>query len=116
MNCKEAQKLIPQYMDDSMDKDTLLEFMSHIRECYDCYDELNTFFMVKQAMLRLEQKGNESFDLQNLLNQDLNRKWQLVNRHETHIHLTVFFGILVLIFLVWIILDMYGIVSLSYLL
>lgn len=116
MSCKEAENLIPQYLDDTMDKDTLLEFLSHIHECRRCYNELDTFFMVKKAMNALEVEDKTSFDLSKMLEQDLNKKWLMLSRHETQIHLTIFFAIIVLICIVWIFLDMYGILSLSYLL
>lgn len=116
MNCKEAENLIPQYLDDTMDKDTLLEFMSHIHECRNCYNELDTFFMVEKAMNTLEDEDKTSFNLSKMLEQDLNKKWLMLSRHETHIHLTIFYAIIVLICVVWIFLDMYGILSLSYLL
>ncbi len=116
MNCKEAESLIPQYLDDSMDKDTLLEFMSHIRECRECYDELETYFIVEKAMETLQQEDNPSFDLSHMLDADLNRRWTMLSKLETNQHLTIFFSIVVAISVIWMFLDMYGILSLSYLL
>lgn len=116
MVCKEAENLIPQYLDDSMDKDTLLEFMSHIRECKGCYNELDTFFMVEKAMNALEQEDDRSFDLSKSLEHDLNKKWNMIARTETNQHLTIFYTIIVIACMVWMVLDLYGILSLSYLL
>ncbi|MCQ2501128.1 MAG: zf-HC2 domain-containing protein [Lachnospiraceae bacterium] len=116
MNCKEAENLIPQYLDDSMDKDTLLEFMSHIHECRNCYNELDTFFMVEKAMNALEQEEERSFDLSKSLEKDLNRKWLMIAKNDTGIHLTIFYAIIVAICMIWMFLDLYGILSLSYLL
>ncbi len=116
MVCKEAENLIPQYLDDSMDKDTLLEFISHIRECKSCYSELDTFFMIEKAMETLKQEDDQSFDLSKMLDQDLNRRWMMLSKNEINQHLTIFFAIIVAICVVWIVLDMYGIISLSYLL
>lgn len=116
MVCKEAESLIPQYLDDSMDKDTLLEFMSHIHECKNCYQELDTYFMVEKALDTLAQEENQSFNLSKKLEQDLNRKWMMISRNETAHQLTLFYFIMVMICVIWIVLDMYGILSLSYLL
>lgn len=116
MNCKEAEYLIPQYLDDSMDKDTLLEFMSHVYECRNCYNELDTFFMVENAMDALEQDDKRSFDLSKLLKQDMNRRWMMIEKNDTSRHLTIFYAIVVAICVIWMLLDLYGILSLSYLL
>ncbi|MDO4490275.1 MAG: zf-HC2 domain-containing protein [Lachnospiraceae bacterium] len=116
MVCKEAENLIPQYLDDSMDKDTLLEFMSHIRECRECYHELDTFFMVEKAMETLKKEEDQSFDLSEILYQDLNRRWLMISRHETQQQLTIFYLIIAVICVIWMVLDLYGIISLSYLL
>lgn len=116
MECKEAESLIPQYLKDTMDKDTLMEFISHIRECRSCYNELDTFFMIDRSIETLEQEDKQNYDFSHMLDQDLNRRWQMIARNDTSRQLTVFYAIVVLICVVWIILDMYGIVSLSYLL
>ncbi len=116
MECHEAEKLIPQYLNDSMDKDTLLEFISHIRECKSCYNELDTFFMLEKAMDALQTDEDQSFDLSKKLDEDLNRRWQMIGRNDTSRHLMVFFGFLAVIAAVWMVLDLYGILSLSYLL
>ncbi len=116
MNCKEAESLIPQYLNDSMDRDTLLEFMTHIRECKECYDELDTYFMVEKAVQALKQEENQSFDLSHLLEEDLNRRWTMLFKLDTNLHFTIFYAIVMAICMIWIVLDMYGIFSLSYLL
>lgn len=62
MKCKEAEKLIPLFLDDELENDDLREFMDHIEKCEECKEELTIQFLVLEGVARLE-TGNV-FDLQ----------------------------------------------------
>lgn len=75
MDCKEFEKLIPNFIDRKLDFLTLEQFNKHRRECEDCQEELVIRFLVTEGIQRLEE-GN-AFDLQKELDQyyaDANRK------------------------------------------
>ena len=63
MTCKEAEKLIPVFLEDDLDTDDLREFMEHIEECGECMEELSIQFLVKEGLSRLE--AGSVFDLKN---------------------------------------------------
>ena len=65
MTCKEAEKLIPVFLEDDLDTDDLREFMEHIEECGECKEELSIQFLVKEGLSRLE--AGSVFDLKNEL-------------------------------------------------
>lgn len=65
MTCKEAEKMIPLFLEDELDTEDLHEFMEHIEKCGECKEELSIQFLVSEGMARLE-TGNV-FDLQNEL-------------------------------------------------
>ena len=65
MNCKEADKLIPLFLEDDLDNRELSEFLSHVESCADCKEELTIQFLVQVGMKRLED-GN-TFNLRNEL-------------------------------------------------
>ena len=65
MTCKEADKLIPKFLDDDLDNRELSEFLSHVETCPGCKEELTIQFLVKVGMKRLED-GN-TFNLRNEL-------------------------------------------------
>ncbi len=54
INCDEAQKLIPEFLDDDLDNQELAEFLGHIDACPECKEELTIQFLVKVGMQRLE--------------------------------------------------------------
>ena len=65
MNCKEAEKKIPFFLDDDLDGRELAEFVEHIEDCPDCKEELSIQFLVTEGMEQLEQGNN--FNLQKAL-------------------------------------------------
>ena len=65
MTCKEAEKLIPVFLEADLDTDDLREFMEHIEECGECKEELSIQFLVKEGLSRLE--AGSVFDLKNEL-------------------------------------------------
>ncbi len=69
MNCKEAEKKIPSFLQDELDGRNLAEFVGHIDECPECMEELSIQFLVAEGMEQLE-KGN-SFNLQEALHYKL---------------------------------------------
>ena len=65
MTCKDAEKMIPLFLEDGLDTDDLRKFMEHVDKCEGCKEELTSQFLVSEGMARLE-SGNV-FDLQNEL-------------------------------------------------
>ena len=65
MTCKDAEKMIPLFLEDDLEMDDLRKFMEHIDKCEECKEELTIQFLVLEGMARLE-SGNV-FDLQNEL-------------------------------------------------
>lgn len=66
MECKQVEKLIPQFLSDDLATDELREFMEHIEVCTDCREELTIEFLVSEGLARLE--TGAVFDLQKELN------------------------------------------------
>ena len=62
MECKDAEKNIPYFLQDEMDGSILKEFVEHVDACPECREELSIQFLVAEGLERLE-KGN-NFNLQ----------------------------------------------------
>ena len=54
MTCKDAEKLIPLFLDDDLDNQDLADFLDHVDSCPECKEELTIQFLVKVGMQRLE--------------------------------------------------------------
>lgn len=62
MDCKEANKMIPDFLNYELNHRELKGFMDHISACKECEEELSIQFLIQEGMASLE-KGT-SFDLQ----------------------------------------------------
>lgn len=89
MNCKEAEKKIPFFLNDELDGRGLAEFVEHIEGCPECMEELSIQFLVSEGMEQLEQGNN--FNLQEALTLKLgNADYRIrINRALRHILLVL---------------------------
>lgn len=89
MNCKEAEKKIPAFLNDELDGRGLAEFAEHIEDCPECMEELSIQFLVAEGMEQLEQGNN--FNLQEALTSKLeNADYRIrINRVLRHVLLVL---------------------------
>ena len=73
MECKTAKSLVNAYIEGSLNDQDCIDFLAHVKGCRDCYDELETYFIVDYALQYLDTGGdsNRSFDMQKLLKDDV---------------------------------------------
>ena len=91
MDCKEFERLIPDFIARKMDYPTLRSFYGHIERCAECKEELNIQFLVTEGIQRLED-GN-AFDLQLELEQRLEETRRKIRFHSVFLHLGIFLEI-----------------------
>ena len=70
MDCKEAEKLIQPYVQGNMPEKEMEPFISHIRKCHTCHEELETYFIVNRAMAYFEDDAPDSYNLTGLLERE----------------------------------------------
>lgn len=74
MECSKAEGMVTRYINRTLTLKELEEFLQHIENCSSCYDELETYFIVQQAMQQLDEEDEETImDFRHLLEQDLKR-------------------------------------------
>lgn len=61
MTCKEVEKIIPSFIDRTLDEDRLEELMEHMDTCQICKEEFSIQLLVSEGMERLE--SGSSFNL-----------------------------------------------------
>lgn len=61
LDCKDYEKLIPDFLADKLDSETAENFIAHIETCQECMEEVSIQFLITEGMNRLEQ-GN-TFEL-----------------------------------------------------
>ena len=74
-DCKDYEKLIPDFLADKLDSVMAEKFIDHIEHCQECMEEVSIQFLITEGMNRLEQ-GNTfelSKELANLIEE--NKDW-----------------------------------------
>ncbi len=84
MDCKEFEKMIPDFLEQKMDFITLHKFNEHRKQCGACKEELDIQFLVSEGMLRLEE--GDSFDLQNELDVRLQEAERKIHFHNVFLY------------------------------
>ena len=69
MTCQESEQYIQAFVDDKLTGDELEAFLWHINNCHACYDEMETSYLLKEALAKLEE--GTSFDLHSELKEKI---------------------------------------------
>lgn len=63
MKCDEFTKMIPKFVDDTLEKEYYNEFISHVKECKECKEDLEINYMIQVGLNRIENDATKSFDI-----------------------------------------------------
>lgn len=98
MDCKEFEKLIPDFLAHKLDFLTMEKFAKHMEACPGCSEELEIQFLVAEGMLRLEE--GDAFDLQSELETQLWEARRKVRFHTAFVRLGLLLEIVAMFALV----------------
>ena len=70
MTCKEAEQMVMPYINKELTDKELSAFLSHIRICRDCYEELETYYTIYTGLAQLEDGGKDQ-NIHRLLEESL---------------------------------------------
>ena len=101
MNCREFEKMIPDFIGDKLNFMQLQEFTTHAHECPACKEELTIQILIDKGLAKLEE--GSAFDLQKEIDIRMRDAAAKITFHERFIkmeHVTgvllmlIFFGII----------------------
>lgn len=100
LKCKDYEKMIKDYIDDALDEDDVLDFLSHVENCPSCKEELTIQFMVSQGLYKLEENG--TFDLNRELSEKIAGSYKAIRLRNLVIALSItgFLGAIIVIALI----------------
>ena len=78
MTCNKAQSLITPFINDELKLKELEEFISHIRSCKECREELEVYYALLTAMKQLDEDKNLSNDYSLELSEKLDREQEKI--------------------------------------
>jgi hypothetical protein len=82
MKCEEALMKIDAYMNESLSPREMEEFLEHVKNCPECYDELEIYFTIKKGMKYLEEDTLETYNIPQMLREDLKDKERAIHRRK----------------------------------
>lgn len=59
-DCKKAERMIPQFLADSVDDKVLSGLLAHYSSCPQCKEELTIEFMISDGLSQIDETGNFS--------------------------------------------------------
>ena len=106
--CEEALTKIEAYIDHTLSGRELEEFLEHVKSCRECYDELETYYIISVGMRYLEEENLESYNIPKMLQEDLHTRERQVRRRNIFRKTAVFLGVLFFIVLLVLMLSYLG--------
>ena len=83
MNCRTAEGMVNGYINHELSLKELEEFLDHIQTCSSCYEELETYFIVHEAMQQLDDNDSGSvMDFKSLLEQDIRKSRRYIRKKK----------------------------------
>ena len=103
ITCREAEAMIPDYLEDRLSDKDLAVFLNHINNCNKCHDELETNFMVDLTVRYLNEEDPQgSFNLKPMLQKNINEKTaRLVHKHRMRKLRALIFFITMMLIILW---------------
>lgn len=69
--CKEAAKMVIPYIQEQLAGKELKNFVNHIKDCPECREELETYYIVYKGLMQLDEKEELPMNIIEALNEDL---------------------------------------------
>lgn len=82
MDCRKAESMINRYIRHQLSIDDLEDFLYHIERCPSCYEELQTYFIVHEAVQQLDEDTDTDLDFRKLLQTDIHKSYRYVRRKK----------------------------------
>ncbi len=70
LTCKEAQKMVIPYIGEQLPDGELRSFVSHVKGCADCREELETYYIVYKGLMHLDENEELPMNIIEALNED----------------------------------------------
>jgi len=74
MNCEQARDCVDAYISHTLPEKKQEEFIKHVKVCPECFQELETYFIVDVAIQYFDNRKDDTYDIRNLLQEDLDKR------------------------------------------
>lgn len=86
MDCKQAQALVPRYIKQEIEGEEMEAFLSHVKRCEECYEELEIYYTIDTALKELDGNTPKLLTLKNSMEQALlSSERKIKSRHHLQV-------------------------------
>lgn len=82
MDCKTTQSLVIPYIKGELTEEQEEAFLCHVFECRECFEELEIFYTVYEALQKLDEEEHVSYNMQELLSISLRMAQRKIIWHK----------------------------------
>lgn len=85
IDCRTCESYMDDFLDRNIIGEELYDFLNHILSCDECYEELETRYLVSEVLLRLE--SGETIDLRAELKNKVKGARRALRMHSYTVHI-----------------------------
>lgn len=82
MNCQNAQSMVLNFINNKLDKDETKEFIEHVRDCKDCWEELEIYYVMLVGLKQLDEGEELAEDFRKKLQNEVDSRYVEIEREQ----------------------------------
>lgn len=95
MDCRTVQQKIMPYIERKLSDAELEEFLDHVQHCAGCSEELEVYFTIYYALQKLDSDDTDSFDMKEILRNDMEKMQMKLQKNESVRFMKKFFYVVI---------------------
>ena len=95
MNCQNAQSMVLNFINNKLDKEETKAFIEHVRDCKDCWEELEIYYVMLVGLKQLDEGEELAADFRKKLQNEVESRYVEIEREATRKHIAKIITILV---------------------
>ena len=95
MNCQNAQSMVLNFINNKLDKEETKAFIEHVRDCKDCWEELEIYYVMLVGLKQLDEGEELAADFRKKLQNEVESRYVEIEREAKRKHIAKIIKILV---------------------
>ena len=80
MNCQNAQSMVLNFINNKLDKEETRAFIEHVRDCKDCWEELEIYYVMLVGLKQLDEGEELAADFRKKLQNEVESRYVEIER------------------------------------
>ena len=87
MNCQNAQSMVLNFINNKLDKEETKAFIEHVRDCKDCWEELEIYYVMLVGLKQLDEGEELAADFRKKLQNEVESRYVEIEREAKRKHI-----------------------------